>query len=163
MSRFTRFVRHKFSADRHLKLFCTPAAPSLIFRIFDRMSVSEKTASYFWTWHLFIGFVCGIETYVSCRHWNCCRTCHILDKSSQWIVCGRIQHVPTALLWFVWSSHMSSTPTHHPHPASSEPSLLGPTRSTLVCDYLSCAFWKPPLWDMCESKPDIENQWSWRR
>ena len=25
MSRFTRFARHKFSADRHLKLFCTPA------------------------------------------------------------------------------------------------------------------------------------------
>jgi len=24
MSRFTRFARHKFSADRHLKLFCTP-------------------------------------------------------------------------------------------------------------------------------------------
>ena len=30
MSRFTRFARHKFSAARHLKLFCTPAerAPS---------------------------------------------------------------------------------------------------------------------------------------
>ena len=26
MSRFTRFARHKFSADRHLKLFCTPAS-----------------------------------------------------------------------------------------------------------------------------------------
>ena len=25
MSRFTRFARHKFSAARHLKLFCTPA------------------------------------------------------------------------------------------------------------------------------------------
>ena len=25
MSRFMRFARHKFSADRHLKLFCTPA------------------------------------------------------------------------------------------------------------------------------------------
>ena len=24
MSRFTRFARHKFSAARHLKLFCTP-------------------------------------------------------------------------------------------------------------------------------------------
>ena len=26
MSRFMCFVRHKFSAARHLKLFCTPAA-----------------------------------------------------------------------------------------------------------------------------------------
>ena len=26
MSPFTRFARHKFSAARHLKLFCTPAA-----------------------------------------------------------------------------------------------------------------------------------------
>merc|ERR1712210_15231 len=26
---------------------------------------------------------------------------------------------------------MRSTPTHHPHPASSEPPLLGPTRLTL--------------------------------
>ena len=26
MSRFTRFARHKFSAARHLKLFCTPGS-----------------------------------------------------------------------------------------------------------------------------------------
>ena len=28
MSRFTRFARHKFSAARHLKLFCTPGGAS---------------------------------------------------------------------------------------------------------------------------------------
>ena len=28
MSRFTRFARHKFSAARHLKLFCTPVMDS---------------------------------------------------------------------------------------------------------------------------------------
>ena len=30
MSRFTRFARHKMSATRHLKLFCTPASRFLL-------------------------------------------------------------------------------------------------------------------------------------
>ena len=33
MSRFTRFARHKFSADRHLKLFCTPGQGAFLNQI----------------------------------------------------------------------------------------------------------------------------------
>ena len=43
MSRFTRFARHKFSADRRLKLFCTPD-DSCILQCFSRKDLSLGTS-----------------------------------------------------------------------------------------------------------------------
>ena len=45
MSRFTRFARHKFSAARHLKLFCTPVCiPHMILKhqIISRFLQTER-------------------------------------------------------------------------------------------------------------------------
>ena len=51
MSRFTRVARHKFSADRHLKLFCTPASRPSFFHLQSSCASQTQNVGSNWLFH----------------------------------------------------------------------------------------------------------------